>query len=74
MLKEKWRLIDVGDEESAHLETVLPLSPPHYPSRHLSVIRPPPPLRLHFLLVALFPPVLGAALTMGQVFPLTFSK
>lgn len=34
-LKEKWRLIDVGDEESAHLETVLPLSSPHYPSRHL---------------------------------------
>lgn len=48
-LKEKWRLIDVGDEESAHLKTVLPFSSPHYPGRHLSVIRPPSPLQLHFL-------------------------
>lgn len=42
-LEEKWRLMDVGDEESAHLKTVLPFSAPHYPGRHLSVIRPPVP-------------------------------
>lgn len=67
-LKEKWRLIDVGDEESAHLKTVRPLSS-HYPGRHLSVIPPPSSLQLHFLLILLFPSVLNTA----QVFPLTYS-